>query len=132
MTIIHWLIGISCALMEKILLSEKILGCLFSMQTSEVEKNNPYFWMPDMFSTAKRCILTNIRLMENKSSFNQLFNIMYFLQKDDIMLHFTLSGSSDITGCQCLFSCLLFCLLGKCWASTNSNSRTSTTIKHNP
>ena len=27
---------------------------------------------------------------------------MYFLQKDDIMLHFTLSGSSDITGCQCL------------------------------
>ena len=25
------------------------------------------------------------------------FNIMYFLQKDDIMLHFTLSGSSDIT-----------------------------------
>ena len=27
---------------------------------------------------------------------------MYFLQKDDIMLDFTLSGSSDITGCQCL------------------------------
>ena len=27
---------------------------------------------------------------------------MYFLQKDDIMLHFTLSGFSDITGCQCL------------------------------
>ena len=37
-----------------------------------------------------------------------------FLQKDDIMLHFTLSGSSDITGCQCLLSYLLFCLLGKC------------------
>ena len=41
---------------------------------------------------------------------------MYFLQKDDIMLHFTLSGSSDITGCQCLLSYLLsyllFCLLG--------------------
>ena len=36
---------------------------------------------------------------------------MYFLQKDDIMLHFTLSGSSDITGFQCLLSCLLFCLL---------------------
>ena len=31
-----------------------------------------------------------------------LYNIMYFLQKDDIMLHFTLSGFSDITGCQCL------------------------------
>ena len=26
--------------------------------------------------------------------------ICIFLQKDDIMLHFTLSGSSDITGCQ--------------------------------
>ena len=26
-----------------------------------------------------------------------LFNIVYFLQKDDIMLHFTLSWSSDIT-----------------------------------
>ena len=26
------------------------------------------------------------------------YNITYFLQKDDIMLHFTLSGSSDITG----------------------------------
>ena len=33
---------------------------------------------------------------------------MYFLQKDDIMLHFTLSGS---TGCQCLLSYLLSCLL---------------------
>ena len=30
---------------------------------------------------------------------------MYFLQKDDIMLHFTLTGSSDITGCQCLLFC---------------------------
>ena len=27
------------------------------------------------------------------------------------MFHFTLSGSSDITGCQCLLSYLLFCLL---------------------
>ena len=27
---------------------------------------------------------------------------MYFLQKDDIMLHFTLTESSDITGCQSL------------------------------
>ena len=27
---------------------------------------------------------------------------MYFLQKDDIMLHFTLTESSDITGCQYL------------------------------
>ena len=36
---------------------------------------------------------------------------MYFLQKDDIMLHFTLSGSSDITDYQCLLSCLLLCLL---------------------
>ena len=27
---------------------------------------------------------------------------MYFLQKDDIMLHFTPTGSSDINGCQCL------------------------------
>ena len=35
---------------------------------------------------------------------------MYFLQKDDIMLHFTQKGSSDITG----FQCLLICLLGKC------------------
>ena len=26
-----------------------------------------------------------------------VYNIMYFLQKDDIMLHFTLTGSSDIT-----------------------------------
>ena len=34
---------------------------------------------------------------------------MYFLQKDDIMLHFTLSGSSDITGYQCLLPCLLSC-----------------------
>ena len=25
---------------------------------------------------------------------------MYFLQKDDIMLHFTQKGSSDVTGCQ--------------------------------
>ena len=33
---------------------------------------------------------------------------MYFLQKDDIMLHFTLSGSSDITGYQCLLSWLFF------------------------
>ena len=32
---------------------------------------------------------------------------MYFLQKDDIMLHFTLTGSSDITGCQYLLFCLL-------------------------
>ena len=36
----------------------------------------------------------------------KLFNIMYFLQKNDIMLHFTLSESSDITGYQCLLSCL--------------------------
>ena len=36
---------------------------------------------------------------------------MFFLQKYDIMLHFTLSGSSDITGCQCLLSYLLSCLL---------------------
>ena len=42
------------------------------------------------------------------------FNIMYFLQKDDIMLHFTHKGSSDITGCQCLLSYLLICLLRKC------------------
>ena len=28
--------------------------------------------------------------------------ICIFLQKDDIMLHFTLSGSSDITGCHFL------------------------------
>ena len=34
---------------------------------------------------------------------------MYFLQKDDIMLHFTRKGSSDVTGCQCLLSYLLFC-----------------------
>ena len=51
--------------------------------------------------------------------FKFLSNIMYFLQKDDIMLHFTLLGSSDITGCQCLLSYLLsyllFCLLGKCY-----------------
>ena len=44
-----------------------------------------------------------------------LFNIMYFLQKDDIMLHFTLTGSSDITG----FQCLLFCLLGKWFSSVS-------------
>ena len=41
-----------------------------------------------------------------------LYTIMYFLQKDDIMLHFTLSGSSDITGCQCLLSYKHACLLG--------------------
>ena len=36
------------------------------------------------------------------------YNIMcIFLQKDNMMLHFTLSGSSDITGCQCLLSCSL-------------------------
>ena len=40
-----------------------------------------------------------------------IFNVMYFLQKDDIMLHFTLSGSSDITGCQWLLSYLLSYLL---------------------
>ena len=34
-----------------------------------------------------------------------------FLQKDDIMLHFTLSGSSDVTGCQCLLSYLFFVYL---------------------
>ena len=33
---------------------------------------------------------------------------MYFLQKDDIMLHFTLSGSSDITGYQCLLFLFTF------------------------
>ena len=30
---------------------------------------------------------------------------MYFLQKDDLMLHFTLTGSSDITSCQYLLFC---------------------------
>ena len=47
---------------------------------------------------------------EVRITITYIFNIMYFLQKDDIMLHFTLSGSSDNTGCQCLFSCLLSCL----------------------
>ena len=36
---------------------------------------------------------------------------MYFLQKDDIMLHFTQQGSSDVTGFQCLLSYLLFVYL---------------------
>ena len=40
-----------------------------------------------------------------------IYNTLYFLQKDDIMLHFTLSGSSDITGYQSLLSYLLSCLL---------------------
>ena len=35
------------------------------------------------------------------AAYNGAPTVMYFLQKDDIMLHFTLSGSSDITGCQC-------------------------------
>ena len=40
------------------------------------------------------------------------YNIMcIFLQKGNIMLHFTLSGSSDITGCQCLLSYFDFDLL---------------------
>ena len=63
----------------------------------------------------------NIKLIVDLSiSFSvKLDNIIcIFLQKDDIMLHFTISGSSDITGCQYLLSyllfCLLFCLLGKC------------------
>ena len=61
------MIGIS-TLVQKILVSKKkILGCFFSMRASDLEKNNPYFWMPNVFSTAKRYILTNIRLMKNKS-----------------------------------------------------------------
>ena len=31
-----------------------------------------------------------------------VYIILYFLQKNDIMLHFTLTGSSDVTGFQCL------------------------------
>ena len=34
-----------------------------------------------------------------------VYDITYFLQKDDIMLHFTLTGSLDITGCQYLLFC---------------------------
>ena len=36
---------------------------------------------------------------------------MYFLQRDDIMLHFTLTGSSDITDCQCLLLVYFFVYL---------------------
>ena len=43
------------------------------------------------------------------SIYIKLYNIMCFLQKDDIMLHFTLSGSSDITDCQCLL--LVYCFV---------------------
>ena len=39
---------------------------------------------------------------------------MYFLQKDDIMLHFTQKGSSDITGFQCLLIQLLGLILLLC------------------
>ena len=48
---------------------------------------------------------TNRNILEN------VFNIMYFLQKDDIMLHFTLTGSSDITGCQYLLFVYFFVYL---------------------
>ena len=41
-----------------------------------------------------------------------LFMIVFFFQKDNIMLRSILSGSSDITGHQCLLFCILF-LLGK-------------------
>ena len=57
-------------------------------------------WFSDYFTKT----IFNLLAIYYMKSFNlvTLFNIMYFLQKDDIMLHFTLSGSSDITGCQCL------------------------------
>ena len=35
---------------------------------------------------------------------DNLFNIVYFLQKDDIMLHFTLTGSSDATALHNLYN----------------------------
>jgi hypothetical protein len=50
-----------------------------------------------------------------------IYNTLYFLQKDDIMLHFTLSGSSDITGYQCLLSCLLFLFTWKVVGDLNLN-----------
>ena len=35
-----------------------------------------------------------------------IYNTLYFLQTDDIMLHFTLSGSSDITDWSLMFTFL--------------------------
>ena len=53
-----------------------------------------------------------------------LFNIMYFLQKDDIMLHFTLSGSSDITGCP--FHSIIQYHLNYCLVGNGVNWRKNT------
>ena len=61
-------------------------------------KSIPYNWLiwADVFGVFP--IELSALVLDFLSIYIKLYNIMCFLQKDDIMLHFTLSGSSDITG----------------------------------